>query len=200
MKRPFVIGLTGSIGMGKSTTAQMFRDEGIPVWSADEAVHRLYSEQGPATEKIAELIPAAITKNGSIDRRLLSAWIAETPNGLAELEAIVHPLVADERARFIENSTSDIVVVDIPLLFESGAVEGIDEIVVVTTTAEEQRRRVLERSGMTEEKFDLILSRQLPDSEKRAKADHIIETHSLEGARAAVRDLVSGLRSRLKDA
>lgn len=199
MTKPLVIGLTGSIGMGKSTTAQMFRDTGIPVWSADDAVHLLYGPNGLAVKAIAELCPAASTKNG-IDRKILSDWIARTPGGLSSVEAVVHPLVAADRARFLAAVTSDMVVLDIPLLFETGGDAFVDAVVVVTAPAHEQRRRVLERTDMTEAKLKMILSKQLSDAEKRLRADYVVETTSPEAARSAVQNLIGDMKKRQSDA
>ena len=139
---PIVIGLTGSIGMGKSTTAQLFADEGIPVWSADEAVHRLYANGGAAVPEISKLCPEC-TVAGSVDRSRLSAWIMNTPNALASVEKVVHPLVAADRTAFVKKGGADIVLADIPLLFETGADAHMNYVVVASGPPEEQRRPVI---------------------------------------------------------
>ena len=189
------IGLTGSIGMGKSTTAKLFTDEAIPVNDADAVVHELY--RGRAVQAIAASFPEAVVDD-VVDREKLSRTLAKNPARFAELEAIIHPLVQAEERRFIqqqEESGADIVVLDIPLLFEVGAQDRVDVIVVVSCDAETQRERVLARPGMTEEKFKLILSRQMPDAEKRARADYIVETdHGIDTARARVRQIIEDLR------
>ena len=182
---PFLLGLTGSIGMGKSTTAAMFAERGIPVWDADAAVHRLYARNGAAVPGIEALCPQAVI-DGAVDRQRLKAWIAATPGGLDRVEALVHPLVAAGRAAFIADSEADIVVLDIPLLFETGADKAMDATVVVTVPPEVQRSRVMARPGMTEAQFAAILARQMPDAEKRARATWVIETLSLDAARASV--------------
>jgi len=195
----FVIALTGSIGMGKTTTAQMFADEGIPVWSADDAVHRLYARDGAGVRAIQDLHPDAIV-DGAVDRNRLAAWIGQDATRLNDIEARIHPLVAADRSAFLSNTAADIALVDIPLLFETGAQDVADLIVVVSAPKGVQRARVLDRPDMTEDRFDLILSKQLPDAEKRARADVVIETISLEAARSAVQTLLSDIRKTLANA
>ncbi|GGE55360.1 dephospho-CoA kinase [Actibacterium pelagium] len=200
MSKPFLLGLTGSIGMGKSTTAKMFAEAGVPVWDADAAVHRLYSKDGAAVSAIQALHPDAIV-DGAVDRVALKDWIGAEPGALAKIEAVVHPLVAKDRADFInENQGAKVVLLDIPLLFETGGSSLMDAIVVVTAPADVQRARVLERGTMSEEQFELILSKQVPDAEKRKKADYIIETTSLEAARAAVQDVLTDISNRQANA
>lgn len=195
---PFRLGLTGSIGMGKSTTVGLFRDEGLPVWDADAAVHRLYAAGGPAVGPLAALWPAALCEGG-IDRAALRAWIAADPAAISQIEKIVHPMVAADRAQFLAEKAADLVVCDIPLLFETGAAGQFDATLVVTAPPELQRARVLARPGMTEESFRLILSRQMPDPEKRSRATHVIETLGLDAVRAAVQALIVYIR-KTKDA
>ncbi|MEL6642616.1 MAG: dephospho-CoA kinase [Pseudomonadota bacterium] len=199
MTRPFVLGLTGSIGMGKSTTAKMFAEVGAEVWDADAAVHRLYAPGGAAVAPISELHADAVVDEG-IDRERLKAWISQDDQALSRLESVVHPLVAEDRAAFIAQASSDIVVCDIPLLFETGAEGQFDAVAVVSAPAKMQKHRVLARPGMTEEMFATILKRQMPDAEKRAKADYVIPTRSLEGARAAVQTIVDEIREGRADA
>ena len=189
----FRLGLTGSIGMGKSTTAAMFRDEGIPVWDADAAVHRLYAPGGAGVAAIAAMHPAAVV-DGAVDRAVLKEWIAADPTALARIEAAIHPLVAADRAAFLSGAASDIVVLDIPLLFEKGSQAEMDATLVVTAPPVLQRARVLARPGMSEAQFATILARQMPDADKRARATHIIETLSLESVRACVRALIGHIR------
>ena len=184
----FRLGLTGSIGMGKSTTGRMFTDLGHPLWDADAAVHRLYAPGGAAVVPVADAFPGAL-KQDAIDRAALKAALAADPGALKRLESIVHPLVAADRAAFIDAARADgarIVVLDIPLLFETGGAADMDGVAVVSTDAETQRKRVMARPGMTAQTFAMILSRQMPDTEKRARADWVIPTDTLDGARAAV--------------
>lgn len=189
------VGLTGSIGMGKSTTARMFADMDIPVHDADRAVHRLYS--GRAAPLVQEAFPGTVV-NGVVDRERLAAAVIGKPERIARLEGIIHPLVREEEERFLaENRAAGapIVVLDIPLLFETGAQDRVDRIVVVTAGSGIQRERVLARPGMTAERFDAILARQLSDEEKRKRADYIVDTsRGLDFARAQVAAIVEELR------
>lgn len=192
----FRLGLTGSIGMGKSTTAQMFRDGGHPVWDADQVVHRLYAPGGAAVGPVAAAFPGAL-RDGGIERAALKAAIAGNPAALDRLSAIVHPLVAADREAFIaRHADAPLVVLDIPLLYENGYETQMDGVAVVSTDADTQRQRVLARPGMTEDLLALILSRQMPDAEKRARADWIIPTDSPDTARSAVEDIVKEIAQR----
>lgn len=192
----FVIGLTGSIGMGKSTTAAMFRDEGVPVWDADAAVHRLYGPGGAAVDPVAALFPQALHAD-TLSREALAAVISADPSALARIEAVVHPLVAADREEFLAGVKGDIAVLDIPLLFETGADAAMDMTICVTAPPEVQAARVLARPGMTPERLVAILARQMPDAEKRARADRVIETTTLDAARAAVRQILQEIRKGL---
>ncbi|MDG1118735.1 MAG: dephospho-CoA kinase [Flavimaricola sp.] len=195
----FCLGLTGSIGMGKSTTAAMFSEEGVPVWDADAAVHRLYAAGGAAAEILAKVMPDVI-KDGAVSRDLIKAAIARDPSVLSKIEGYVHPLVAADRAAFAGRSDEPIILFDIPLLFETGADVGMDAVVVVSAPPALQKERVLARPGITEAQFEMILARQMPDAEKRARADYVIETVSLDDTRAAVRDVLTKIRGKLADA
>ncbi len=187
-----IIGLTGSIGMGKTTTAELFAKEGARVFNADDAVHQLY--ETTAVAPIMARFPAAIVDN-RVERTILAREITGNPAALKDLEEIIHPLVAQARNDFIENSKADkikIVVLDIPLLFENNIHKICDKTVVVTATKEIQRERVLARPGMTEEKFEILLSRQMNDSDKQKLADFIIRTDKgIEHAHQQVRDILS---------
>jgi dephospho-CoA kinase len=192
----FVLGLTGSIGMGKSTTAQMFAEEGLPIWDADATVHRLYQPGQPAALAIGQLFPTAIDTDGSVNRATLRAMIQNDPMVLDRLNAAVHPLVAKDRAGFLAATSAAIVLLDVPLLYEIGLDAACDAVAVVSAPAEVQRERVLAR-GMTEGEFKMILSRQLPDAEKRKRATYIIPTTSLDAARQAVKDVLADIRRTL---
>jgi dephospho-CoA kinase len=192
----FRLGLTGSIGMGKSTTAAMFADEGIPVWDADATVHRLYAPKEPAALAVAKIFPQAVDADGQVNRAILRGLIKDDPSVLDRLNAAVHPLVAKDRDRFIAEQTAPIVLLDIPLLFETGLQTTCDAVAVVSVPPDVQRERVLAR-GMTEGEFQTILSRQMPDAEKRARADYIIPTTSLDVARAAVKDVLADIHRRI---
>ena len=189
----FRLGLTGSIGMGKSTTAGFFAALGIPVWDADAAVHRLYAQGGAGAAAIAALCPSAVS-HGAVDRAALAEWIVRDPAALAQIETAIHPLVAADRAAFLAAAAGDLVVLDIPLLFETGAEAGLEATLLVTAPPALQRARVFARPGMTEARLKAILARQMPDPEKRARATHIIETLGLEAARQAVQALVAYIR------
>jgi dephospho-CoA kinase len=195
----YKLGLTGSIGMGKSTTARMFARAGVPVFDSDAVVHRLYTQGGAAVAPVEAAFPG-VTEAGAISRQKLSAALSRDPSGFDRLNRIVHPLVAEERARFLAQAKAgrhELVVFDIPLLFETGSEAFVDGVLVVTAPADVQRERVLSRSGMTEEKFAKILARQTPDAEKRARADFLIDTsEGLEAAQKAVESLIAELSAR----
>lgn len=191
-----IVALTGSIGMGKSTTSAMFKDLGVPIWDADAAVHRLYSLGGAAVSPIQALIPEAIGPEG-VDRSILTSKILHDPGILKQIEAIVHPLVGKDRADFLAAARDQgvpLVLVDVPLLFETGGEAYVDAVIVVSCSPEMQRNRVLARPGMTEEKFASILARQTPDEVKRAKSDFVIDTGlGLDAAREQVGKVYAAL-------
>ncbi|MEA3053842.1 MAG: dephospho-CoA kinase [Sphingomonadales bacterium] len=189
-----VLGLTGSIGMGKSTVATMFGDEGVPVFDADSAVHRLQGPEGALVDEIEARFPGT-TGPGGVDRGMLAERVLGEPESLRRLEALVHPAVAREREAFLaRHEAAPLVLLDIPLLFEAGGSGQVDKILVVSAPAEVQRERVLGRPGMTPEKFERILARQLPDEEKRARADFVISTAGpLDETRRAVRRILACL-------
>ncbi|MEO0428050.1 MAG: dephospho-CoA kinase [Pseudomonadota bacterium] len=193
------LGLTGSIGMGKSTTAAMFAEEGIPVWDADAAVHRLYAAGAEGAVAIGNLVPQALDQSGAVDRRALRAAIARDASLLSKVEAAIHPLVAADRAAFAAEAAAtgaSIVLFDIPLLLETGSDGAVDSIVVVTAPEKVQRERVLDRGTMTEAELDAIIARQMPDAEKRARADHVIDTSKgFEAAREQVREILEEERN-----
>lgn len=199
MRRPLLIGLTGSIGMGKSTTAAMFRDAGVPVWDADAAVHRLYRAGGAGAAAIARMRPEAVGPEG-VSRDALKTWIAADPAALGRIEAAIHPLVAADRAEFIASAEADIVVLDIPLLFEIGAEDQVDLVLVVTAPEEVQRARVLSRPDMSDAQLAAILARQVPDAEKRRRADLVVETVDMDDTKEKIETLLARLREERKDA
>lgn len=194
MSHPFVLGLTGSVGMGKSTVAAMFEDMGVPVFDADAAVRKLQGPGGALVEAIETEFPGTTGPDG-VDRAKLGQRVFGDPEALARLEALVHPAVRAARREFlIEHGGRPLVVFDIPLLFEKGGAEEVHAIAVVSAPAEVQRARVLARPGMTPERFTQILALQLPDAEKRARADYVIDTGtSHDETRAAVAALVGRL-------
>jgi dephospho-CoA kinase len=195
------VGLTGSIGMGKSTVTQMFADEGAAIWNADDAVHRLYAEGGAGVPVIAGRFPASVS-DGAVDRDALSRLVLDDPEALADLEALIHPLVSADRAAFLDNAArdgADIAVLDIPLLFEKGYEKFFDAVVVVSAPADLQKSRVMARPGMTEKKFRSILMKQTPDAEKRRRADYVIDTGvSIDATRTQVRAVADALKARFK--
>ena len=186
-----ILGLTGSIGMGKSTTAKLFAEAGVPVYDADATVHMLY--EGEAVPAIEAAFPGT-TADGKVDRARLSARVVHDPAAIKQLEQIVHPMLGASRQKFLheaEQSGAPVAVVDVPLLFETGGEKRVDAVVVVTTTPEIQRQRVLARDNMTGERLDAILARQLPDAEKRKRADFVVDTsHGLDPVRARIRDIL----------
>ena len=192
-----LIGLTGSIGMGKSTTAAMFREAGVPVYDADAAVHDLYDKGGAAVGPVGEAFPGAV-RDGRVDREALRQVVLGDPEALKRLNAIVHPLVGRDRVGFFakaEGDGADLAVLDIPLLFETGGHAGVDAIVVASAPAEMQRERVLARPGMTPDRLDAILAQQLADADKRARAHFVVDTSSgLDSAREQVARIISAVR------
>lgn len=196
------LGLTGSIGMGKSTTAGLFAAEGVPVYDADAAVHALYVPGGAAVGPLGAAFPGVVVA-GAVDRARLSEAVVGRPEAMARLEAIVHPLVRQAQIDFLgaaEAAGAPIVVLDIPLLFETGGDRFMDAVVVVSAPPEVQRARVLARPGMSPEKFEAILAKQTPDAEKRRRADYVIETGAgLEAAREQVRSVLAAARARGRD-
>ena len=195
----FLLGLTGSIGMGKSTTAQMFADEGCAVWDADAAVHRLYDRGGAAVPLFAAAFPEAVV-NGAVSRDALKEIIGRDADALKQIEQIVHPLVGEDRAAFIASAKSDIAVLDIPLLFETGGNARMDAVACVSVPPELQERRVMARGTMTLAQFHAIRAKQMPNTEKTALADYVIETDSLEHARAQVKDVIADIQRKIANA
>jgi dephospho-CoA kinase len=197
VERPTLIGLTGSIGMGKTATAAMFAALGAPVFDSDAAVHSLYGVCGEAVEPIEKAFPGT-THAGAVDRPALMAALARDDSGFARLEALVHPLVLKKQRDFIAaHLDAELIVLDIPLLFETGGDGRVDVVVVVSASPEMQRARALARPGMTEEKFDRILARQMPDLEKCTLADYVVDTgQGLDNAREQVRKIVAELKNR----
>ncbi|MGR3455344.1 dephospho-CoA kinase [Pseudooceanicola sp.] len=195
----YLLGLTGSIGMGKSTTAKMFANLGCAVWDADAAVHRLYAAGGAAVDPMKEAFPAAIV-DGAVSREKLREIIAADPSALPRIERIVHPLVGLDRKDFIGAVDADIVVLDIPLLFEGGNESAFDAVVVVSAPEAVQRERVLARGTMTEAQFEAIKAKQMPDAEKRARADFVVVTDTLDHARDQVKAIVAGIREKMGNA
>ena len=187
----FILGLTGSIGMGKTTTAQLFAEEGVPVHDSDAAVHRLY--EGGAVAAIEQAFPGT-TSDGKVDRQKLGATVVSDAAALKRLEEIVHPLVRQSETRFLEQARArgeKIVLLDIPLLYETGGEQRVNAVVVVTAPSDMQRKRVLTRPGMTPEKLDALLAKQMPDAEKRRRADFIVDSgNGLESAREQVRNIL----------
>jgi dephospho-CoA kinase len=192
-----VLGLTGSIGMGKSTTAKLFQEEGVPVHDADAAVHDLYDVGGPAVAPVGAAFPGVVV-HGRVDRERLAAEVVGKPQALKRLEAIVHPLVTQHRAGFlkrVEAQGARVAVLDVPLLFETGGHDLVDAVVVVSAPIHIQRDRVMARPGMTAEKFEAILARQAPDAEKRARAGYVVDTsRGIDEARDQVRAILTQLR------
>ena len=187
-----ILGLTGSIGMGKSTTAKLFAEAGVPVYDADATVHMLY--EGEAVPAIEAAFPGT-TVDGKVDRNMLSARVVHDPAAIKRLEQIVHPMLGASRQKFLddaERSGAPVAVVDVPLLFETGGEKRVDAVVVVTTTPELQHQRILARHNMTSEKLDAILARQLPDAEKRRRADFVVDTSDgLDPVRLRIRDILN---------
>lgn len=196
MKR---IGLTGSIGMGKSTTAAMFREAGIPVYDADAAVHRAYAVGGAAVGPVEAAFPGVV-KNGAVDRDELRKRVQGKPEEIQKLNAIVHPIVGRDRAEEFEaalKAGADMIILDVPLIFETGGEKAMDAVIVVSAPADVQRERVLARPGMTPEWFENILAQQVPDAEKRRRADYVIDTgRGLEAAREQVAAVIADLRAK----
>jgi dephospho-CoA kinase len=199
--RPFVIGLTGSLAMGKSQTAKLFAAEGVPVHDADATIHKLYGRGGAAVAEIAQAFPGTV-HGGAVDRAALSARVADDPAALKKLETLVHPLVAAEREDFLRAAAARgeaIILLDIPLLFETGAEAGLDALVVASAPVTVQRERALSRPGMTAKKFETLLARQMPDVDKRAQAHFVVVTDKgLDHAREQVRMILAAIREKIQ--
>ena len=193
----FMLGLTGSIGMGKSTTAKMFADAGCAVWDADAAVHRLYEKGGAAVSAFRSAFPEAVI-NDEISRPALKEIIARDESALKKIEAIVHPLVGNDRANFLATARSEIVVLDIPLIFETGGNLRMDAVACVTVSGEVQQERVMARGTMTQEQFENIRAKQMPNDEKCALSDYVIETDTVEHARAQVQAVIEDIKERIR--
>jgi dephospho-CoA kinase len=193
-----IIGLTGSIGMGKSTTAAMFREAGIPVYDADAEVHAAYDVGGAAVEPVGEAFPGVV-KDGRVDREALRQRVLGNPEALGRLNAIVHPIVGRARVEVFERAKAagaDLIILDVPLIYETGGEKNMHKVIVVSAPAAMQRERVLAREGMTPERLDAILAQQVPDAEKRARADYVVDTgKGLEAARAQVQAIIADLRA-----
>jgi dephospho-CoA kinase len=192
-----LLGLTGSIGMGKSTTAAMFREAGVPVYDADAEVHRAYAKGGACVEPLAAAFPGVV-KEGAVDREALRQAVLHDPEALRRLNSIVHPIIGALRSHFFDEAKAngaDLVVLDVPLLFEGGGDRGVDAVAVVTAPAELQRERVLQRDGMSPARLEAILAHQMPDAEKRARADFVIDTsQGLEPVRRQVAEIIAAMR------
>lgn len=195
----FRLGLTGSIGMGKSTTAAMFAEAGCAVWDADAAVHRLYAQGGAAVAPMAAAFPAAI-EEGAVSRNRLKDIIAADASALTRIEKIVHPLLAEDRAAFAANAEAEILVYDIPLMFETGGEKRMDAVACVSVSPELQQKRVMDRGTMSLAQFEAIRAKQMPNDEKCARSDYVIITDTLEHARAQVEDIVTEVKRRMRDA
>ena len=195
----FKLGLTGSIGMGKSTTAAMFAELGCEIWDADAAVHRLYSSGGAAVAPMQAQFPQVVEDN-TVSRAQLRILIANDPSALKSIEQIVHPLLGQDRSDFVKNAKSDILVYDIPLLFETGGDARMDAVACVWTAPEIQEQRVMERGTMSAEQFEVIRAKQLPADEKRDRADYVIVTDTIEHARTQVQNVLKSIRQRMSNA
>ncbi|WP_299349180.1 dephospho-CoA kinase [uncultured Shimia sp.] len=195
----FRLGLTGSIGMGKSTTARLFAEAGCAVWDADAAVHRMYDTDGAAVQPIKEVLPGAIVDN-AVSREKLKEMIGRDASVLGVIERIVHPLVAEDRAEFSRTASADILIFDIPLLFEGNGQATMDAVVCVSVSPEIQKKRVMERGTMTEAQFEQIRAKQMPNDEKCALSDYVVITDTLDHARAQVNKIVETIREQLADA
>ncbi|MFT5799075.1 MAG: dephospho-CoA kinase [Candidatus Azotimanducaceae bacterium] len=195
----FKLGLTGSIGMGKSTTAAMFAELGCEIWDADAAVHRLYSSGGAAVAPMQAQFPQVVEDN-TVSRAQLRILIANDPSALKAIEQIVHPLLSQDRSDFVENAKSDILVYDIPLLFETGGDARMDAVACVWTAPEIQEQRVMERGTMSAEQFEVIRAKQLPADEKRDRADYVVVTDTIEHARTQVQNVLKSIRQRMSNA
>ena len=195
----FLLGLTGNIGMGKSTTAKLFAEMGCAVWDADAAVHRTYANGGAAVDPLGAVFPDAIV-DGAVSRDQLKRIIGENPDALKQIEAIVHPLMAQDRQKFLQNTKAKIVVFDNPLLFETGGQAHVNAVACVSIPPEIQRKRVLDRGTMTVDQFEFILSKQMPIAEKIARSDYVIVTDTLEHARQQVQDVIKDIQGKLAHA